>query len=128
MKVRIGLAVAAVALGSTLGMAGSAFAASPSNGTAATANGWAMETGTAGPAPLTVVNVGGGTWHYWSGITWNGREGSFSDYINNTVNHTSSAFIGGCQNTSRVTAPGNWADSSCWGWPWETASQFWNNL
>jgi lactococcin 972 family bacteriocin len=99
-KLRTGILVAAITLGSVLGVAG--------------------------PALATTVNVGGGTWTYGTSYVFPILKDVYSKYINNMYYHSATA-IGGTATQKVYAVAHNWANAGIRCGASETGYTYWAN-
>lgn len=99
-KVRTGILVGAIVLGSVLGVAG--------------------------PALATTVNVGGGTWVYGTGYVFPIYKDVYSNYVNNVHYHSSTA-IGGSAIQKVYANANSWSYAGVRCGAGEGTSAYWAN-
>ena len=77
-----------------------------------------------GVAPLTVVNIGGGTWNYGSAIGIWPPKTCWSNYIHNSKYHSSTAIIAN-SNVKVYANAGSWSNASTWAGAAYTCYAYW---
>jgi hypothetical protein len=76
-------------------------------------------------SPFTVVNVGGGTWSYGSGLSNPWTQHVWSHYVHPTLYHSATA-ICGSDNPKVYANAGTWANADAYCAPWDSNAVYWN--